>query len=285
MTKMSVSAIESAMKSEEIADRKAAMLACRNRNDVHSRVLSLGLSDPINVVRRAAVKACYGKKISFSVLEDWLSASASDAYREAAMMNCIDNAAAPFKLIERGLIDNNEKVRMLAADACKGKNIPWDTVMQWIESKDPCMRRAAVRAAQDRSDVPAQLVAYVVRDYAIEVTSIASELTTFLAEDARRSAVPEKVYQKCLNGAVAVAMIPSDAIIRGPFRNGEYRTNKATIVDIIGGFFGDKIGVSITDNSVCYRPGDQIVINYYDKSDAEYAAGFYFVTSLTETTD
>ena len=86
---------------------------------------------------------------------------------------------------------------------------------------------------------------------------------------------PEKVYKKCVGNVIVVASIPDDAEIRGNI-NGKCRTNKAKIVDIIGDFAGEKVGISVWDKKTTYFIGDNIEIDNFDRSFEECSTGFHF---------
>lgn len=95
---------------------------------------------------------------------------------------------------------------------------------------------------------------------------------------------PQKVYKKCVGGVIVVAEIPKDAQIRGQI-TGKCRTNKAKIVDIIGDFAGEKVGVSIWDKTTTYFIGDDVVIDNFDMSGEECSAGFHFFCTLKQAED
>ena len=92
---------------------------------------------------------------------------------------------------------------------------------------------------------------------------------------------PEKVYKKCDAGVIVVAHIPADAHVRGT-PNGKCRASKAEIVDIIGDFCGEKVGISLYDASVWYFVGDEIEIEDFDLSNAECSQGYHFFCTLKQ---
>ena len=86
---------------------------------------------------------------------------------------------------------------------------------------------------------------------------------------------PAVVYKKCLNNVIVCAEIPVDAQVRGE-EGRKCRVDKAKIIDIIGDFYGEKVGVSTYDCSALYFIGDEIEIEDFDFSDAECSTGFHF---------
>jgi hypothetical protein len=80
---------------------------------------------------------------------------------------------------------------------------------------------------------------------------------------------------------MVVAEIPKDAQVRGEFGE-KCRASKARIIDIEGDFLGEKIGISIFDKLTSYRIGDEIVVDDFDMSFEECAAGFHFFCSKDE---
>ena len=93
---------------------------------------------------------------------------------------------------------------------------------------------------------------------------------------------PQRVYKKCVGGVIVVAEIPKDAQIRGKII-GKCRTNKAKIVDIIGDFAGEKVGISIWDKTTTYFIGDDIEIDDFDMSDdEECSTGFHFFCTIEQ---
>ena len=86
---------------------------------------------------------------------------------------------------------------------------------------------------------------------------------------------PEKVYKKCIGGVIVVATIPKDAQVRGT-ADGKCRTDKANIVEIIGEFAGEKVGISIHDRTTTYFVGDEVIVDNFDYSDEECSTGYHF---------
>ena len=97
----------------------------------------------------------------------------------------------------------------------------------------------------------------------------------------RRFEPPELVYKKCVANVIVVAKIPPDAQVRGQVGK-KCRADKATIVDIIGDFCGEKVGISIHDMTTAYFIGDEVVIDDFDQSDEECSTGFHFFCTREE---
>ena len=125
----------------------------------------------------------------------------------------------PLEVIERGLRDNDWRVRAAAMNACQKNGIP----LPVIRTVEP----------------------------------------------------PEKVYKKCIGGVIVVATIPKDAQVRGN-ATGKCRTDKANIVEIIGEFAGENVGISIYDRTTTYFVGDEVVVDDFDYSDEECSTGYHF---------
>lgn len=92
---------------------------------------------------------------------------------------------------------------------------------------------------------------------------------------------PDKVYKKCVGGVIVVAEIPKDAQVRGTV-DSKCRCNKARIVDIVGDFAGEKVGISIWDRTTTYFIGDDVYIEDFDISDEECSTGFHFFCTLEQ---
>ena len=157
-------------------------------------------------------------------------------------------------VIEKGLRDSDWRVRTAAMNACQGKDVPLEVIEKGLRDSDGRVRLAAMNWCKDHgSEIP--------------VT--------------RTFEPPEKVYKKCAAGVIVVAHIPADAHVRGT-PNGKCRASKAEIVDIIGDFYGEKVGISLYDGSVWYFAGDEIEIEDFDFSNAECSQGFHFFCTLEQ---
>ena len=174
--------------------------------------------------------------------------------RYAAMSACVGRTDIPLDIIERGLKDSDWRVRRAAMNACVGRtDIPLDIIERWLEDSDWHVRYAATKACKGRDDVP--LI--------------------------RKFEPPERVYKKCLGDVIVVAEIPKDAQVRGSF-SGKCRANKAKIVDVIGTFGGEKVGISLYDKKTAYLVGDEVEIEDFDLSNDECAAGFHFFCTIEQ---
>ena len=115
------------------------------------------------------------------------------------------------------------------------KNISLDLIEKWMKDSDWCVRTAAMNAIGKRNMIT------------------------------RTIDPPKRVYKKCWGNVIVVAEIPDDAYIRGSIGQ-KCRASKAKIVDIIGDFGGEKIGISTYDNATCYFIGDEIEIDDFERS-------------------
>ena len=133
-------------------------------------------------------------------------------------------------------------------NACNGKDVPLETIERWLKDEDWRVRAAAMNACKRMG---------------IEIPVI------------RTIEPPKRVYKKCVGGVIVVAEIPNDAQVRGKV-SGKCRCNKAKIVDIIGDFAGEKVGISIWDRTTTYFIGDDVEIDNFDMSNEECSTGFHF---------
>ena len=92
---------------------------------------------------------------------------------------------------------------------------------------------------------------------------------------------PEKVYKKCEAGVIVVAHIPDDAEVRGSL-NGKCRANKAEILEIIGDFCGEPVGISKYDGTTWYYPGDMVEVENFDQSNEECSTGYHFFCTIEQ---
>ena len=135
----------------------------------------------------------------------------------------------------------------------KKRQIPVEVIERWLKDSDCCVRTAAMNACNGRSDIPV----------------------------IRTIKPPKTVYKKCLGGVIVCAEIPNNAQIRGSYGS-KCRTNKAVITDIIGDFYGEKVGISSFDKKTTYYVGDEIEIENFDYSCKECSTGFHFFCTLKE---
>ncbi len=160
----------------------------------------------------------------------------------------------PLEVIKRGLKDSDWRVRAAAMNACAGKDVPLEVIERWLKDSDCDVRAAAMNACKSSG---------------IEIPLI------------RVIEPPNRVYKKCVGDVIVVAEIPTDAQVRGGFGR-KCRTNKAKIVEIIGDFCGEPVGISIYDRTTTYYAGDEVEIEDFDYSYEECSAGFHFFCSIEE---
>ena len=192
------------------------------------------------------------KKLSIEVIEKWLKDSACDV--RTAAMNACNGKDVPLEVIEKGLKDSDCDVREAAMNACVGKDVPLEVIEKWLKDSDWHVRAAAMKVCK-KVEIPIPTI--------------------------RTIEPPQKVYKKCVGGVIVVAEIPKDAQVRGK-TTGKCRTNKAKIVDIIGDFAGEKVGISIWDKTTTYFIGDDVEIDDFDMSDEECSTGFHFFCTLKQ---
>ena len=186
------------------------------------------------------------KELSLEIIEKGLKDE--DCGVRAAAMNACQGKDVPLEIIEKGLKDEDWRVRAAAMNACRGKDVPLEIIEKGLKDEDCDVRAAAMNACQ----------------------KCGYELPLI-----RELEPPEMVYKKCVGGVIVVATIPEDAQVRGNI-NGKCRANKAVIVDIIGDFAGEKVGISVWDRTTTYFIGDEIIVDDFDYSSAECSTGFHF---------
>ena len=125
------------------------------------------------------------------------------------------------------------------------REIPLDVIERWLKDPDWRVRQAAANACSGR-EIPR-----------------------------RTFDPPALVYKKCEAGVIVVAKIPEDAEVRGN-PGGKCRSNKAEIVEIIGSFCGEPVGISKYDGTTWYYAGDMVEVEDFDYSDDECSTGFHF---------
>ena len=192
------------------------------------------------------------KDVPLDVIERGLKDGDCDV--RAAAMNACQGKDVPLDVIERGLKDGDWRVRAAAMNACQGKNVPLDVIERWLKDWDCDVRTAAMNAC---------------RRNGIEIPII------------RTFEPPELVYKKCVADVIIAASIPKDAQVRGK-PGMKCRTNKATIVEVIGDFCGVNVGISIYDKTTAYYAGDEIDVENFDYSNEECSAGFHFFCTREE---
>ena len=187
------------------------------------------------------------------------------------------------EVIEKGLKDRDWRVRTAAMNACVGRDVPLEVIEKWLKDSDWRVRTAAMNACVGR-DVPLEVIEKWLKDSDWRVRTAAMHACKKAGipiPPIRTIEPPQKVYKKCIGGVIVIAEIPKDAQVRGEVF-GKCRTNKAKIVDIIGNFAGEKVGVSIYDKTTMYFIGDDIQIDDFDMSDEECSTGFHFFCTIEQ---
>lgn len=136
----------------------------------------------------------------------------------------------------------------------KRKKLPLEVIERWLKDPDWRVRQAAMNACTERG-IPIPII--------------------------RTFEPPERVYKKCVADVIVVAEIPADAQVRG--RAGKKcRANKAKIVDVIGTFAGEQVGISLWDKTTTYYIDDEVEIENFDLSDEKCSTGYHFFCTLEE---
>ena len=158
------------------------------------------------------------------------------------------------EVIERWLKDPDWRVRQAAMNACNGKDVPLEVIERGLKDPDCDVRQAAMNACKLRG-IPVPVI--------------------------RTFEPPSRVFKKCVADVIVVAEIPADAQVRGGVGR-KCRTNKATIVEVIGTFARESVGVSLWDKTTTYFVGDEVEIPDFDMSDEECSTGYHFFCTREE---
>ncbi len=158
------------------------------------------------------------------------------------------------EVIERGLKDPDWRVRQAAMNACSGKDVPLEVIERWLKDPDCDVRAAAMNACKTRG-IPVPII--------------------------RTFEPPKRVFKKCVADVIVVAEIPDDAQVRGAVGR-KCRASKAKIVNVIGSFAGEQVGISLWDKTTTYYIGDEVEIENFDPSDEACSTGFHFFCSMEE---
>ena len=181
--------------------------------------------------------------------------------------------------IERWLKDGDCDVRVAAMNACNNRtDIPLETIERWLKDGDCDVRAAAMNACNNRTDIPLETIERGLKDGDCDVRAAAMNACKRFGYEIpiiRTIEPPERVYKKCVGGVIVVANIPKDAHIRGCFQ-GKCQTNKAKIIEVIGKFADENVGISLWDKTTAYYSGDEVYIEDFDMSDEECSTGFHF---------
>ena len=139
-------------------------------------------------------------------------------------------------------------------NACQGKDVPLEVIERGLHDEYWRVRAAAMKLYEDRG---------------IELPPT------------RTFEPPERVYKKCVGSVIVVAEIPKDAHVRGK-EGRKCRASKAKIIEVIGDYCGESVGISVYDKTTTYYPGDEIEIDNFDLSDEECSFGFHFFCTIEE---
>ena len=188
--------------------------------------------------------------------------------------------------IEKAVRSFDDNIRIAAMNACAGRDVPLEVIECGLKDSDWCVRAAAMNACAGK-DVPLEVVEcglndsnWIVRTTAMKVC----EKNGISVPVTRTIEPPELVYKKCVADVIVVAEIPKDAHVRGSFGD-KCRASRAFIREIIRDFCGEKVGISIYDETTSYHVGDEIVVEDFDLSNEEYSTGFHFFCTKQEAID
>jgi hypothetical protein len=212
-----------------------------------------------------------------AVLDQWYDHSHDTCKKAGPLLMRIAGARrGNVALIKKGLGSWDWNTQLEASKALSGKKLSLNTITYYYCSNRFTLRTAAMYASAGRADVPREWIErnFTARGDIAIGARYAAHVSGF---PPYRTVEPsDVVYKQCLNNVIVVAEIPKDAEIRGRKVDGRYRSNKAKIVDIIGDFYGDDIGISAYDKKTKYRVGDVIEVPDFDFSAETHAAGFHF---------
>ena len=182
----------------------------------------------------------------------------------------------PLDVIREGLKDSNCDVRAAAMNACTGREVPLDVIREWLKDSDWRVRTAAMNACTGR-EIPLDVIREGLKDSDWRVRQAAHKIALERGMNVsyRTFDPPALVYKKCEADVIVVARIPEDAEVRGT-PSGKCRANKAEIVEIIGDFHGEPVGISKHDGTTWYYKGDVVEVEDFDPSDAECSTGYHF---------
>ena len=272
--------------STDACARAAALVASAGRDDVSLEVIEREFVNNKNWrVQTAVTKACRGRHdIPLEWIEKRLNGSDPDV-RLMAVNACAGRDDAPLKWIEKRLEDSSGDVRTAAVNVCVGRD---DVPLQWIKKRLNdirwTVRTSAINVCVGRDDIPLEWIQKGLEDSDEDVRLAA--MRYFKTRNlpiplVRTFEPPAVVYKKCLNDVIVCAEIPADAQVRGA-EGHKCRANKAKIIDIIGDFYGEKVGISTFQGSTLYFVGDEIEIEDFDCEDVECSTGFHFFCTKEE---
>ena len=280
--------IKNGITSNDMSTSLAAMKVCAGRDDVPLEWIERGLKNNWWDIREAAMNVCAGRDdVPLEWIEEKLQDEKDPGLRATAIKIYASRVNVPFEWIEENLKYPNGNVRMAAASLCAGRD---DIPLEWIEdglnnSKSTVIRFAAINACIGRDDIPLEWIKERLfnNDFLhIQLAAVQCFKTKNLPIPLKRTfEPPDVVYKKCINGVIVCAEIPADAQVRG-VEGCKCRADKAKIIDIIGGTYGEKVGISTFDNSTLYFVGDEVNIEDFNYSNEECSTGFHFFCTEKE---
>lgn len=218
------------------------------------------------------------------LLKEWLN---GDWLANKLIIDALAQRKDHTELLFEGLHFPDVDVKKAAAKGFRTRSIPIEEIDKLRNHQDWEYRAASMYAAAGQKNVPRKWILDCLDD-ANEDVVIAARTAAEGRTDISPTRVIEsgdKVYKRCLGEVIVVAKIPDTADIRGDknkYGDIKYRANQAEIVDIIGDFFGEKVGISCYDGETQYRVGDVIKILDFDHSDTICSTGFHFFLTLEE---
>ena len=271
---------------DDYSVKEAAILAMECQKYADLWFTTKCLSSDIWYWRRAGVSACMSKDIPAMYISGWMEKYSSDKleqYAAAAAAGCLDNHKIPDELAETVLYEaKSPYAKKIAAAAIAGRYLPSGKVISMLHHPDSRIRCAGLYACMTNHSVPYTEKADMLLSDDVHVRRLASRICGKTRPSLVRVINPKgHVFKKCVGGVIIVADIPEDAQIRGNERYG-YRADKATVVDVLGDFCGESVGVSLYRHDVSYRLGAQIRIDDFDFSYETLTTGFHFFTDYNQ---
>lgn len=265
----------------DFAVKSAAMRALGCRSDVPVEQIKKMLCSEMWYEKHAGVNACICKDLPLKIVRIWAGFDASNAlpevFYDAAAAACIDNPNVHYKTVERIMHEaRTVRAKRLAARAFRGRDVPVARIVYLLHSAGESAQMAGLYAYSADMPIPYVEIGEKLISKNANVRKLAATVCDKSVQRTVRVVEPAgQVYKKCAGGVIVIATIPADAQIRGNSSQG-YRANKATIVDVIGTFCGEPVGVSLYDHAITYRIGDEVEISDYDFCYESMSTGFHF---------
>ena len=224
------------------------------------------------------------RKLNWCILDNWYIESTEVSIR-VLIMDVVGIRRGGVALLSRGLKDDSVHVRDSASRAFYRKRISLARIGCFRKSNSflSAKRVASMYALARHKNAPIKWLVDGLKDANSDVVAAARFASSQLGLPPFKVVeIDENVYKKCLGDVIVIAEIPKDAETRG--NQGKYcRSNKAKIVDIIGDFYGEKIGISCYNNDVRYQIGDYVKIPDFDFHENRFfVPGFYFFLTFLE---